>query len=63
MIETAPEEAAGGNSAYTGGAFRFVFTSVDDLLQLSPDLADMDLSKIDFGTYTEGTVFRRHGAG
>ena len=31
MLETAPEDARGGNSAYTGGAFRFPFESVDDL--------------------------------
>ncbi|MBZ9653751.1 FAD-dependent tricarballylate dehydrogenase TcuA [Phyllobacterium lublinensis] len=57
MIETAPEEARGGNSAYTGGAFRFPFTSVEQLLELSPDLAEMDLSKIDFGTYPKEQYF------
>ena len=25
MLETAPKEARGGNSAFTGGAFRFTF--------------------------------------
>ena len=57
MIETAPREARGGNSAFTGGAFRFVYSTVDDLLQLAPDIADLDLSTIDFGSYTEGQYF------
>jgi len=57
MIEAAPKDARGGNSAYTGGAFRFPFTSIDQLLELSPDLAEMDLSKIEFGTYPKEQYF------
>ena len=57
MIETAPKEARGGNSAFTGGAFRFSYSSVDDLLRLAPDIADLDLATIDFGSYTEGQYF------
>jgi tricarballylate dehydrogenase len=52
MIETAPEDARGGNSAFTGGAFRFSYDGVDDLIKLCPSLKDEDLSTIDFGTYT-----------
>src|SRR3984885_14608467 len=57
MIETAPKEARGGNSAFTGGAFRFKYSSIDELLQLAPDIADLDLTAIDFGSYTEGQYF------
>jgi tricarballylate dehydrogenase len=52
MVETAPVEARGGNSAFTGGAFRFTFGSVDDLMALAPDIRDLDLANIDFGSYT-----------
>ena len=52
MIETAPKDARGGNSAFTGGAFRFTYSKVDDLLRLAPDIADLDLGSIDFGSYT-----------
>jgi tricarballylate dehydrogenase len=52
MFEAAPESARSGNSAFTGGAFRFVYDGVDDLLRLAPDIADLDLANIDFGTYT-----------
>ena len=61
MIETAPKDARGGNSAFTGGAFRFKYSSVDDLLRLAPDIADLDLANIDFGSYTRRPVLRRHG--
>src|SRR3984885_14053971 len=57
MLETAPQDARGGNSAFTGGAFRFVYDGVDDLLALAPDIKDLDLANIDFGTYTEGQYF------
>jgi len=57
MLETAPKEARGGNSAFTGGAFRFTYSSVDDLLRLAPDIADLDLANIDFGSYTDGQYF------
>jgi tricarballylate dehydrogenase len=57
MVETAPQDARGGNSAFTGGAFRFVYSSVDDLLRLAPDIAELDLNTIDFGTYTDGQYF------
>ena len=52
MLETAPEAARGGNSAFTGGAFRFTFKDVADLMALAPDIADLDLANIDFGSYT-----------
>ncbi len=57
MLETAPEAARGGNSAFTGGAFRFVFQEVKDLIALAPDIAELDLSTIDFGTYTKEQYF------
>src|SRR5262249_23475407 len=52
MLETAPKEARGGNSAFTGGAFRFTFRTVEEFIALAPHIRDLDLSNIDFGTYT-----------
>jgi tricarballylate dehydrogenase len=52
MLEIAPEEAACGNSAFTGGAFRVVHHGFDDLAQLIPDLSEHELSNVDVGTYT-----------
>jgi tricarballylate dehydrogenase len=57
LLECAPADARGGNSAFTGGAFRFVYDRVDDLLQLAPDIAELDLANIDFGTYTREQYF------
>ena len=57
MLEAAPFEERGGNSHFTGGAFRFAFRGVDDLVSVLPSLASEDLSNVDFGTYTEEQYF------
>jgi tricarballylate dehydrogenase len=57
MLEAAPFEERGGNSHFTGGAFRFAFRGVDDLVSVLPSLANEDLSNVDFGTYTEEQYF------
>src|SRR5258705_1822263 len=52
MLEAAPFEERGGNSHFTGGAFRFAFSGVDDLIAVLPSLAQEDLANVDFRTYT-----------
>ena len=57
MLEAAPFEERGGNSHFTGGAFRFAFRGVDDLIAVLPSLAQENLDNVDFGTYTEEQFF------
>src|ERR1700694_6198147 len=57
MLEAAPTEERGGNSHFTGGAFRFAFAGVDDLIAVLPSLAQENLDNVDFGTYTEEQFF------
>src|SRR3954465_13265900 len=57
MLEAAPMEERGGNSHFTGGAFRFAYRGVEDLITVLPSLANEDLSNVDFGTYTEEQYF------
>src|ERR1700746_417814 len=52
ILEIAPEAARGGNSAFTGGAFRVVYHGFDDLAALIPDINDHELQNVDVGTYT-----------
>ncbi|MGH7047579.1 MAG: FAD-binding protein [Stellaceae bacterium] len=47
----------GGNSAFTGGAFRVVYHGAEDLARLIPDMNEHELSNVDFGTYDEGQYF------
>ena len=57
MLEAAPLELRGGNSHFTGGAYRFAYRGVEDLADISPAMRDDDLSNVDFGTYTEAQYF------
>jgi tricarballylate dehydrogenase len=57
MLEVAPEEARGGNSCFTGGAFRVVYHGAGDLARLIPDMNETELANVDFGTYTEEEYF------
>src|SRR6201982_3116402 len=57
MLEVAPEEARGGNSAFTGGAFRVVYHGAADLARLIPDMNETELRDVDFGSYTEEDYF------
>ena len=57
VLERAPESEAGGNSAFTAGAFRFAYDGVDDLAELMPDLSDSEKESTDFGVYTEDQFF------
>src|SRR5262249_9112721 len=57
MLEAAPPEERGGNSHFTGGAFRFAFAGGDDLVSVLPSLAEGNLANNAFCTYTEGQYF------
>lgn len=51
VLERAPMESRGGNSAFTGGCFRTVYDGAEDIHRLVPDLTDTELETSDFGTY------------
>src|SRR6266480_1040040 len=57
QLEISPEASRGGNSAFTGGAFRVVYHGFDDLAQLIPDINDNELQNVDVGTYTAEQYF------
>jgi tricarballylate dehydrogenase len=52
VLERAPEEKRGGNSAYTGGGFRMVFHGAEDIRKVVPDLTDAEVARTDFGEYS-----------
>lgn len=57
VLDRAPAEARGGNSAYTGGAFRVAYDGVADIRRLVPDLTAGDEARSDFGTYPADQFF------
>src|SRR5687768_16343903 len=52
VLERAPEEQRGGNSAYTGGGFRMVHAGVETVRSVVPDLSQGEIENTDFGEYT-----------
>lgn len=57
VLERAPEAHRGGNSAFSGGAFRVAYDGAGDIHKLVPDLSQGDLDNTDFGTYTKERFF------
>ena len=57
LLERAPKEQRGGNSAHTGGAFRVAYRGVEDLRSLMPDLLESEIESSDFGAYTQDDFF------
>jgi tricarballylate dehydrogenase len=51
VLERAPYEHRGGNTAFTAGVMRTTYDGVDDVLELCPGLSDKELDQADFGTY------------
>src|SRR3546814_12280842 len=61
VLEAAPKELRGGNSAFTAGNIRTVFNDVEDIKALVPDLTAEELATTDFGPYTEDEFFDDQG--
>jgi tricarballylate dehydrogenase len=57
LVERAPEAWRGGNSHFTGGAFRFPYRGIEDVMQAIPDLSPEEQARIDVGQYTEEQFF------
>jgi tricarballylate dehydrogenase len=52
VLERAPEDQRGGNTAYTGGGFRMVHDGVETIRAVVPDLSQGEIENTDFGVYT-----------
>jgi len=51
VLEKAPRHLRGGNTAFTGGGFRFAYNGLDDVRRLLPDLSDSEAAGIEVGSY------------
>ena len=47
----------GGNTYFTGGAIRFAYKGIDEVVQLVPDLSPAELEVMEVGAYTEAKYF------
>ena len=63
VLERAPEQERGGDTAFTAGAMRVVYDSVDHLRELVRDLSDAELATTDFGVYPASAFYDDMAAG
>ena len=59
MLERAPQDKRGGNTAFASGTFRMVHHGADDIRKVVPDLTEQDIANTDFGEYTAEQYLRR----
>ncbi len=57
VLERAPQDRRGGNTAFASGTFRMVHHGVNDIKRAVPDLSDEEIANTDFGEYTAGNYF------
>lgn len=53
VIEKAPLAERGGNTAFTGGLFRFPFQGIQDFPAVLPHYSQQELDAVEVGRYTE----------
>ena len=53
VLEKAPREERGGNTAFTGGLLRFPFNSIEDFKPLLPDYTPEQFDEVYVGSYTQ----------
>ncbi len=57
VVEKAPESWRGGNTFFTAGAYRFAFSSLDQIRDLIPDLSEAEWESIELDPYPEEQFF------
>ncbi len=57
VLERAPYEQRGGNSAFTGGGYRMIYHGLEDIKKFVPDLTEEQIATTDFGEYSASQYF------
>ena len=57
VLERAPQSERGGNTAFTAGIMRTVYSGVEDVVELVPDLTEEERATSDFGSYSAEQFF------
>ncbi|MBI4189035.1 MAG: FAD-dependent tricarballylate dehydrogenase TcuA [Betaproteobacteria bacterium] len=57
VLERAPEEERGGNSAFAAGTMRAVYSGLEDVRKLVPDLSEEEIANTDFSSYSSDQFF------
>ena len=47
LLDKCPKSVRGGNTRFSGGGFRFTYSSLDDMRPMLPDLGDEEAAKME----------------
>ncbi|MBM4259964.1 MAG: FAD-dependent oxidoreductase [Deltaproteobacteria bacterium] len=57
LLDKCPKEVRGGNTRFSGGGFRFTYSSMDDIRPMVPQVTDEEASHMETGTYSTADFF------
>lgn len=57
LLEKSPKSNRGGNTRFSGGGFRFTYSSVEDMRPMLPELSDEEASQLEVGTYSASDFY------
>ena len=57
LLDKCPKAVRGGNTRFSGGGFRFTYSSLDDMRPMVPDLTDEEAARMEVGTYSTADFF------
>ncbi len=57
LIDKCPKLTRGGNTRFSGGGFRFTYSSIDDIRPMVPELSDEEAARLEVGTYSSADFF------
>lgn len=57
VLERSPKDNRGGNSTFTGGAFRVAYDGTEDIVRLVKDLSEDEIARSDYGSYPADQFF------
>src|SRR6185503_13184966 len=57
LLDKCPKSVRGGNTRFSGGGFRFTYSSLDDMRPMLPDLMDEEAAKMEVGAYSSADFF------
>jgi tricarballylate dehydrogenase len=61
VLERAPESERGGNSRFSNGAMRAVYSGIDEIVDLVGEISDAERARADFGKYTREEYYDHMG--
>ena len=57
LLDKCPKATRGGNTRFSGGGFRFTYSTLDDMRPMVPEVTDEEAANLEVGTYTSAEFY------